>query len=258
MSEDAKDLGQDDERKQRGDELFDFCSVFFRALLSVAPKDTSHAVKQDAFTLITGTANALCLMGDADHHKKLANAAKIMLAPLHDAALERRYANYVETLRALAGTFTPQKHRKRRTFRVPAGDKHFVAFEESTVINYDALKVAIRQLREKCDPAFEFLDYWGDPRVNEALEALAIETRGGPGKSGFYKAAAEIALAVGAFNTENADIDNPTKRRNEIKRLQSRIKKAWSKQENAAAKVEIASPPTVTPPATGKEKKIAV
>ena len=263
MTEDAKGKGKDAdadaEHARRIDELRQLCRDFFFDLRRMAPKDTSHEVQQNAYTIITGTANALCLMADADHHKKLANAAEIMLAPLHDAALESRYVVYVEILRALAQMFTPKKHQTRRAFRVPFGDNKFlVAFEKSTVIDYDALKRAIEQLREKCDPRFEFLDYWGDPRVNHAIESLSIQTRGGPGKPGFYRAAAEIALTVGAFNTFDIDLDTPKKRRDEIRNLQGRIKKACSKHIKASEKVETPQAPAVTPPATGKKKKVAI
>ncbi len=253
MTEDAKgkeptaeDTAADKQREQR-DALSDLYMDFFMGLLRMAPKDTSHAIRQDAFTLITSAAGALVYQ-DPDQLSKISNAAQLILAPLHETELEKRYATYVEILHALARTFTPKEHRKRRAFRVPVSEsKHLIAFEASTVINDNALKHAIEQLRKKCDPAFDFLDYWNDPRVNDALEALAIETRGGPNKPGFYRAAAEIAISVGAFNTFDLDISNPTKRRNEIKKLQSRIKKACTKRKNAAAKIEVTPPPAVTP-----------
>lgn len=261
MSEDAKgrttENAPTDEHERRRNELLDLCRDFFCHLLRMAPKDTSHAVKQDAYTLITSAAGALFYQ-DPDRLKKLSNAAKLIDAPLHEIELEKRYVTYVEILRTLAKTFTPENYKKRRAFRVPFGDGYLIAYERSTVINDDALQHAKKQLRNKCDPAFDFLSYQDEPKVNDALEALAIETRGGPGKPGFYKAAAEIAISVGAFNTFDLDISTSTKRRTEVKKLQSRIKKACSKQKSAAAKIDVTPPPAVTLTATGKKGKKAI
>lgn len=195
-------------------EIFRRTRRFLVQMRDIAPEYTTQetwryveSVVHDAISVLWST--------DPYRHEQLENAVIALRIPGNQRSLEIRYAEYARILRESAK----------------------VHFEKPRSRSGSLLSIACK-LRDECDQAFDGLMRYrkgkpiGKQPLVDALPKLMKTSVGGSGQTGFYHAAAELALSVGAFESDKI----PGTLEIKIDVLKDRIKKACTKQKQSSAK----------------------
>ncbi len=195
-------------------EIFRRTRRFLVQMREIAPDYTSVETWRYVESVVH---NAISVLWSTDpyRHEQLENAVVALRIPANQRSLEIRYAEYARILRESAK----------------------VNLENPWSRSGDLISIACK-LRDECDEAFNDLTRYrnaepiGMQPLIDALPKLRATSSGGSGKTGFFHAAAELALSVGAFESKQIPGIHEIK----IDVLKDRIKKACTKQKKASAK----------------------